>query len=132
LKELGQLHGSLLIDLVQDSKLARSWNNMLWSVVSFSNLDNELLTSDRPIVMNPFQIADAHVCLPVSTSQMFFASASRDSHERLKAIQPALVAKTINEAVTKQAVKFVYARNDRQLRFVENRLGRVARPIVDF
>jgi hypothetical protein len=131
-KELGRLHGSLLVDLVQDSKLARSWNKMVWSIVRFANLDNELLTSDRPIVMNAFQIADAHVCLSVSTSKMFFASVRKDGHERLKAIPPALVAETMNDAVTKQAVKFVYARTDRQLRFVENRLGRFTRPIVDF
>jgi hypothetical protein len=107
-------------------------DKMVWSIVRFANLDNELLTSDRPVVMNAFQIADAHVCLSVSTSQMFFASATKDGHERLKAISPALVVKTMNDAVTKQAVKFVYARTDRQLRFVENRLGRFARPLVDF
>jgi hypothetical protein len=131
-EELGRLHGSLLVDLVQDSKLARSWNRMVWSIVKFANLDNELLTSDRPVVMNGFPLAGPHVCLAVSPSQIFFASETKDDHERLKAISPARVAETMNEAVTKQAVKFVYARTDGQLRFVENRLGRFARPIVDF
>ena len=105
---------------------------MVWSIVRFQNLDSELLTSDRPLVMNGFRIAGRHACLAVSPSQLFFASETKDDHKQLKAMSPALVAETMNDMVVKQAVTFVYAQTDRPLRFVENWLGRFARPAVDF
>jgi hypothetical protein len=132
LNEVGRLHGSLLIDLVQDSKLGRSWNTMVWSIASFSDSDCEFLTSDRPLVMNGFPIAGVHMSLPVSPSKMFFASETTVAQEQFKTMTAKLVARAMNDAVAKQAVKFVYARTDRSLRFVENRLGRFVRPPVDF
>ena len=125
--ELNRLPKSLLVDLVQDSKVARAWTEMVWSILRLTNLKNELLTSDRPVVMNVLPIAEAHVCIPVGPSELFFASATKEGHRQLSAVPPTLVANTMNDAVTKQAFKFVYARTDKQCRFVDNRLGRYPR-----
>jgi hypothetical protein len=64
--ELARLHGKLMMDLMQDSKMGRLIFGMYWGVVAFTNCKHELLTSDRPVVSNKFPISANHVCLPIS------------------------------------------------------------------
>jgi hypothetical protein len=59
--DLAQLHGKLMVDLMQDSKMGRLIFGINWGVVAFTNCKHELLTSDRPVVSNKFPIS-ANMC----------------------------------------------------------------------
>jgi hypothetical protein len=85
--ELGRLHGSLLIDLIQYSKFGRWLNNLFWGIANLESAGHELLTSDRPIVLNGFPIAGIHSSLPVSPSKMFFACDSASAYGQFQAMK---------------------------------------------
>jgi hypothetical protein len=62
--------------------------------------------------------------LPISPQHIFVAAASDDEVRKLKELSKGgLMAKNLNDRVTRQARKFVYASDPSQLRFVDNTLG---------
>ena len=66
----------------------------------------------------------SHLVLPISPQHIFVAAASDDEVARLKEwSERGLLAKELNDRVTRQARKFVFASDPSQMHFVANRLG---------
>jgi hypothetical protein len=126
--ELARLHGKLMMDLMNDSKMGRLIFGMFWGVVGFANCKHELLTSDRPVVSNRFPISADHMCLPISPTMLFFAGATEHAEREFRRLDPGRIMKTMNQFVASRARTYVWGREDSQLRFVENRLGRTSSP----
>jgi hypothetical protein len=126
--ELARLHGKLMMDLMQDSKMGRLIFGMNWGVVAFTNCKHELLTSDRPIVSNKFPISANHMCFPISPTTLFFAGATEHAEREFRRLDPGKIMKVMNEFVASRARTYVWGRDASQLRFVENRLGRIGSP----
>jgi hypothetical protein len=126
--ELARLHAKLMMDLMLDSRMGRLIFGMHWGVVSFTNHRYELLTSDRPVVSNQFPISANHMCLPISPTMLFFACATEQAGAEFRQLDSRDVMKVMNEFVAGRARKYVWGTDDRQLRFVENRLGRKKLP----
>jgi len=101
-------------------------NQMRWTIVTFTGAEHSLLTSDRPIIMtNGLSKLDSHLALPIGPSKLFIATNNDRMTESLKRIAPAELMRQTNHRVASQARRFVYGIDDGQLRFVENRLGKM-------
>jgi hypothetical protein len=122
--EMGRIHGRLLMDLMQDSRMGRLIFGMHWGVLKCKNYTYNLLTSDRPIVSNIFSTLSAHhLCLPISPAHVFVACATQQAETEFMQLDPLDVMGTINDAVAQQAKKYVWSTDEKQLRFVKNRMG---------
>ena len=122
--ELARMHGKLMMDLMLDSRMGRLIFEMHWGILAFRNHKHELLTSDRPVVSNQFPISANHMCLPISPTILFVACATEQAQNEFQALDAGHVMKVMNDFVAKRARKYVWGRDDSQLRFVENRLGK--------
>jgi hypothetical protein len=122
--EMARLHGKLLMDLMQDSRMGRMIFSMNWGTISFSRYDHSLLTSDRPVISNVFPIGANHLCLPIGPEKLFFACETDAAEQKMQKMAPAEIMRVMNDETAKRAFKYVYGRDDTQLRFVQNRLGR--------
>jgi hypothetical protein len=122
--ELARLHGSLLLDLIRDSRMGRLIFGMHWGFVTFSQYGHSLLTSDRPITTNAFPISANHLCLPIGPRRMFFACDTEQAEHEFRRLHPKEIMRVINDLTARRAVKFIWGTDDRQLRFVEKRLRR--------
>lgn len=131
-EEMSRLHGKLLMDLMQDSRMGRLIFDMHWGTIAFTQFEHTLLTSDRPVVSNTFSLDANHICLPIGPERLFFACETEMAEKQMQRLDPRHIMRTMNDEVAKRAYRFVYGHDDRQLRFVENRLGRSKQKPVPF
>ena len=98
---------------------------MAWGVLTFEGTRYPLLTSDRPIVMsNGLRVKDAHLVLPISPTAIFVAEREPNSDNAVRKLAKRVnLAEGLNKRIVRQARKFVWGTDDRQLRFVANRFG---------
>lgn len=122
--ETARLHGKLLMDLMQDSRMGRMIFSMNWGTISFTRYEHSLLTSDRPVISNIFPVGANHLCLPIGPDKMFFACETEIGEQKMQNLDPAHIMRVMNDETAKRAFKYVYGKDDTQLRFVANRLGR--------
>lgn len=101
-------------------------NGMHWAATTIPDRSGSFLTSDRPVVMSDgIKYPDSLILLPISPRTIFSAANSESVPDRLAKMPPSLLVTQVNDVVASQAAKFVYGQDDSQLRFVENRLGRL-------
>ena len=107
------------------SKFAiRELLSMRWLTCTLNEASNMLLTSDRPIVMtNGLMQPGGHIALPISPRSFFLAYRADSFFQRIAALSQDTLVEIINDGVAKQAVNFVYAFDDKQTKFVQNRFG---------
>jgi len=115
----------LLQEVIDSPTVGKFLNAMRWSIVTIRNPGHSLLTSDRPIYMtNGLDHPEAQIILPVGPAQLFIAVNTPEMEEALRTFDPHALLRQMNDKVAIQARRYVYDRDDRQLRFVANRLGR--------
>lgn len=124
--ELARLHGKLLMDLMQDSRMGRLIFGMHWGVVRFSLYKHDLLTPDRPVTSNVFPVSANHLCLPIGPEHLFFACETERAETEFRQLNPEYVMQTMNDLIAKRAQSLVYGKDDSQLRFVANRFGKAS------
>jgi hypothetical protein len=124
--DLARLHGKLMMDLMQDSRMGRLIYNMHWGVIRFSRYKHDLLTSDRPVTSNMLPISANHLCLPIGPEHLFIACQTERAEAEFRRIDPQHAMLTINDMVARRAQSLVFARDNSQTRFVENRFGKEA------
>lgn len=109
---------------INEPRLTNGISRMEWRIRALDNARNELLTSDRPVaISNVLNATDSHLVMPIGPRTVFLAFRERAYADRLSQVSDELLATTINRFVVQNAVSFVYGRSDRQLRFIENRMG---------
>jgi hypothetical protein len=110
--------------LINEPRLINGIAGMEWRIRTLGNAGNELLTSDRPVaISNVLNARDSHLVMPIGPRTVFLAFRERAYADRISHVSDELLATTINRFVVQNAVSFVYGRSDRQLRFIENRMG---------
>ena len=111
--------------IIDSPRMGGHLNEMRWSVVTFTNAKHSLLTSDRPIIMtNGIVKSRDHLALPIGPLSLFVATNTIEAENIIKSMDPKQLMEQVNDRVASQARKFVYGTDDKQLRFVANRLGR--------
>ncbi|WP_158511132.1 DUF4238 domain-containing protein [Azospirillum thiophilum] len=99
-------------------------NNMRWRVRTIAEADGEFLTSDRPVVMTTTLTEEsAYVIMPIGPQHLFVAARDPETQRRVMDQDPADQVKALNTLVVSRAVKFAYARDDRQLAFIQQHFG---------
>jgi hypothetical protein len=112
--------------IIDSPRMGGHLNQMRWSTITFKNPEHTLLTSDRPIIMtNGLVKPRDHLAIPIGPLAVFVATNTKESDDIIKNMNPRELMQQINERVTSQARQFVYGTDDSQLRFVENRLGKM-------
>jgi Protein of unknown function (DUF4238) len=99
---------------------------MVRGVIAVHHPKFPILTSDRPLIMtNGLGNPRSHILLPISPDRVYVAADTADTMSEIgeRARDTNRFVGTINDLMAKQARKYVYGTDDRQLRFVENRLG---------
>lgn len=121
---------AVLLERVIDSLTVGTFlNAMRWSIVTFNGSRHSLLTSDRPVCRtNGIDRPDGHVVLPVGPTQVFIAAKNPEIGAALRQANAGELHVCLNDIVARQAVRYVYGTDDRQLRFAENRLARQTNP----
>jgi len=127
--DMARVHGKLLMDLMQDSRMGRLIFSMHWGVLKFRNYKHNLLTSDRAIASNIFPLSAHHLCLPISPKMVFFACATEQAEREFMQIDPDQVMQAMKDIVVRQAQTYVWGTDDSQLRYVRNRMGKESGPI---
>jgi Protein of unknown function (DUF4238) len=127
--DMARVHGKLLMDLMQDSRMGRLIFGMHWGVMKYKNYRHNLLTSDRAIASNIFPISAHHMCLPISPEMVFVACATQQAEEEFMRLDPHAVMQAMNNTVVRQAQTYVWGTDDSQLRYVKNRLGKGSGPM---
>jgi len=90
------------------------------------NSSHAFLTSDRPIIMtNGLNAPNAHVAIPISPTRFFIAAKSNETYNEIRAMTSDQLVRTSNDKVAQQARRYVYGRDASQLRFIQNRFGRM-------
>ena len=109
---------------IGDPRLTNGIAGMEWRIRILHDACNELLTSDRPVaISHVLNATDSHLVLPIGPRTVFLAFRERAYADRLTDVSDELLATTINQFVVQNATSFIYGRSDRQLRFIENRMG---------
>jgi Protein of unknown function (DUF4238) len=115
----------LMQGIVDSESVGTLLNGMSWSVTTLKRQRFSLLTSDRPIIMtNGLAKEDGHIALPISPTTIFIAARKTETFQAIFAeINKDGAEVRVNDLIVRQAVKYVYGVDDRQLRFVANRFG---------
>ena len=109
--------------LIDSEPLGNHLNRMAWVITPLRS-SYSLLTSDRPLVMpNGLSNPASFLAMPIGPRRLFIAANDLAPAERLAQQDHDGLAAMINDAVAGQARRFVWGVDDRQLRFVERRLG---------
>jgi Protein of unknown function (DUF4238) len=117
----------VLPSLLGSRRVVGTLASLNWHTTSFPSR-RTLLTSDRPIIMsNGLTHKEAHIVLPIAPRRLFIATNNAETFEAIKSQPPDTLVEAVNNQVAQQAYKFVYGADDKQLRFVANRLGKRVR-----
>ena len=115
----------LLQDVIDSVTVGTFINAMRWSVVTVRNAPHSILTSDRPVYMtNGINHPEGQTILPIGPTQMFVAVNTPQMEVALRTCDPHRLLGQMNDKVVRHACRYVYGIDDRQLRYVENRLDR--------
>jgi hypothetical protein len=122
----GRASAMAMQKLIDSRLMGEHLNRMRWSIVWFDRPRRTLLTSDRPIIMTNGLVApEDHLALPIGPRAVFVAATTERTERMLRSWDPRKLMEHVNDRVASQAVKYVWGVDDSQLRFVENRLGRM-------
>lgn len=115
-----------LQDIIDHRRLGAHINGMQWMIYTLHAPTHVLLTGDRPVVMsNGIGNPNSFIILPVNPTRFFLAVNQEEIIQRVQALlDRGKLAALLNNAIARQAQRHVYGTDDRQLRFVENRLTR--------
>ena len=114
----------ILERIIRQETVAQAIASMHWSVLMVDRSDFKLLTSDRPIIYTPHMMGDdSHVLVLISPTEIFLAARKRDFSRRIRARTQTDFARLLNGAVVGNATKYVYGRDDSQLRFIQHHMG---------
>lgn len=122
----------LLRSIVDSVPIGTAILRMKWSLIGIDRPVHGLLTGDDPVTMsNGLSGQRAFVTLPVAPNLLFIAANDRAVIESFRDQKAAAFEGAMNSAICQQADRFVIGHTPRQLRFVENRLGRTEPPQAD-
>lgn len=110
--------------LIKTRSLAVKLGNMPWGVRQLDRATYPLLTSDRPIVRTDgLAVDDGHLVIPISPRRVFMVAPEQRTFDRFATMTDEEMALQVNRKVVEQAVRFVYATDERQSAFIRNRMG---------
>ncbi len=121
----------VLINIIDSPLLGAQMNDLSWAVRDTRDAAYEFLTSDRPVVRtNGLALPGGHFALPVGPRKLFVAAPDRRTLNRLAEARSDVIVAQVNEQVVAHAVKYVYATDERQRRFIQRRMSSRQAPSI--
>ncbi|MEH2536935.1 MULTISPECIES: DUF4238 domain-containing protein [unclassified Bradyrhizobium] len=121
----GRASAIAMQEVIDSPLMGGRLNQMRWAIVTFNNERFPLLTSDRPIIMtNGLVKPTDHLSIPIGPRMLFVATNNEETENMIRNMNPIALMKQVNDRVASQARRYIYSCDNKQLRFVENRLGR--------
>jgi uncharacterized protein DUF4238 len=119
---------SLAPSLIDHRGIGELLNNMRWLVRRIDG-DAQFLTSDRPVVMTAsLGVEHAYLFLPIGPKAAFVAINDIETQRMVEARDPAEQIKAVNQRLTRNATKRVYACDDHPLEFVRRHMSAEPQP----
>ena len=114
----------IALSLMDHASIGRDINNFIWQVRNTVGARYELLTSDRPVVhTESLGGANAALVVPIGPRRAFIATRTKELTAEFRRLEVNELTSMVNEEVVQGANRYVLGSNDRQLRYVQNRLG---------
>ena len=115
----------VFVELIQSEPMKNVMMQMSTFVIRLSDDAHDLLTSDSPLMMsNGMAHKDAFVLLPTGPRMLIMLAKERALPEHVANHRGKVVSKAMNDAVVVQAKRLVFGANNKQKRFIDNRLNR--------
>jgi hypothetical protein len=114
-----------VLKVMSGDELINRIAGMEWDIVDAAKSPNQLLTSDRPVVVvrNERTNGNTVLALPVTRHKLFVAAGDRRLIADLQRTPARQLTDAMKAEVVFGATKFVFGSSDAQLRFVQNRFG---------
>ncbi len=122
---MGVAWGITLQNVTNSTMVNSAIIRMGWTICELDHTRHTLLTSDIPLVKsNGLAQSYGHLSVAFGPKRLFIATNNRETLDNIMSVGPQGVAERFNHEVVKQARSYVFGFDDRQIRFVENRLRR--------
>lgn len=121
-----------IIEIMSNEDIVEKIVGMDWDVIDLSTSTHELLTSDRPVMIERGEQTggETAVFLPLSPKKLFIAVTNRSLLRQLKSQNAKNISQAVNTEIIENADKLAYGSSDRQITFVKNRFGKRRRPSI--
>jgi hypothetical protein len=123
---------NLIIKLFDSEQLLTHINGMVWGVFDVSRSPCRFLTSDRPVQLHKYKEDDGFISLPISPTKLFVAANHEAFLQAILKAKPETMVTEVNAYVVGRARRFVWAADQSQERFIENRMSRTLEPMPLF
>jgi hypothetical protein len=127
------VYQSLIQQLFVSSNVGNVIQNMNWCIIKVRNTKFDFLTSDKSLMTsNGLGLTNSFLILPVGRTTLFVACHDKRIADHLVGLPPNNLVEMINDVIVGQATKFVIFYDERQTRFIDNRLLVGSRqPVLD-
>ncbi len=112
--------GRILLDLIDSDFIGQRVVSMVWAVRHVAHAEHDLLTCDRPVISTQgFAHETGHLALPLSPRWLFLATNNVKTRDTILKMTDNQLGRAVNKRVVEQANLYVFASDERQLRFIE-------------
>ena len=113
---------SIFHELVDNEDLGNKILTLRWFLFKFDGEKHNLLLSDQPCVFtSDIDADDFIIALPIHPKALFLAVRGDKTAALLREVAPNILIRMMNTSSVSQARVRIYATDDQQLRFIENR-----------
>jgi hypothetical protein len=98
-------------------------NNMIWRVADLSAAQHRFVTSDRPVMFVGVRQPDGYAALAISPTRLFIAANRKELLAQLFQKNPNDVVTAVNDQVVSRARRFVYAADETERQFIEDKMS---------
>lgn len=120
-----------LVTLIDNQEVGTFIYRMHWRVVDTSAHQEQLLTSDRPVIRtNGIKEPEGHIALPIGPHRLFIAARDPGYADLLAKIPPKDLVRESNKQVVQGAHKYVYSQNEAQAKFIHKHHGQEPQPRI--
>jgi hypothetical protein len=115
---------NVLPNLMDHEGIGQLLNGMRWFVVTTPENVPPFLSSDRPLFMSKtFSEPECYLILPIAPHRLFVTVNTEEIEQQFKHQLPTELVAETNLQVVKQAAKYVYAINDKEIEFVDKHIS---------
>jgi hypothetical protein len=119
----------VLKTLIENKTLINRMCDFNWHTVTLNNPRHYLMTSDRPVIMtNGLARKDSYIVMPIGPRQIFLTAPYENAVLEFKKMTEEQLVTNINYTIVGQAQKYVFGKDDVQLRFVQKYMSIHPRP----
>jgi Protein of unknown function (DUF4238) len=113
---------SFFHELLNDKEIGTALLRLKWWVFDVSPTPIKLLLGDRPRVFyGGINDPNLAVALPLSPNRLFLATRGATLSNGLSRVPLRTLVAQVNDATVRQSEKYIYARDNSSLRFIQNR-----------